>query len=168
MFKLFLKVLEHVATRSSIDLPILLIMDNHESHCNLGIIQYARNKGIVILTIPPHCSHRLQPLDVSILGPFKRHLATVQNDWLTNNPGRKINIYDLAGLAIKAFDLAFTKQNIMKGFQDCGIWPTIIFTDSDFLLLNRPVLNQSENISDSRTGNAEGPEPTKLLRCWNF
>lgn len=59
--ELFLKVLEYVAkhTRSSIDLPILLIMDNHESHCNLDVIQYARNNGIVILTIPPHCSHRL-------------------------------------------------------------------------------------------------------------
>lgn len=165
--ELFLKVLEHVAkhTRSSIDLPILLIMDNHESHCNLDVIQYARNNGIVILTIPPHCSHRLQPLDVSILGPFKRHLATVQNDWLTNNPGRKISIHDLAGLASKAFDLAFTRQNIMKGFQECGIWPysTSIFTDSDFLSLNRPVPNQSENISDSRTGNVK--EPVSLQNC---
>lgn len=104
-------------------------------------------------------------LDVSILGPFKRHLATVQNDWLTNNPGRKISIHDLAGLASKAFDLAFTRQNIMKGFQECGIWPysTSIFTDSDFLSLNRPVPNQSEHISDSRTGNAE--EPVSLQNC---
>ncbi|XP_046667355.1 uncharacterized protein LOC124359039 [Homalodisca vitripennis] len=133
---LFLKVLEHFVKYShcSKESPVLLILDNHESHCTLDAILYARDNGICIVTIPPHCSHRVQPLDVSILGPFKQNLATVQNNWLTNNPGSKLSIHDLAGLASKAFNLAFTRKNILKGFEECGIWPysTTVFTDEDF------------------------------------
>lgn len=134
--ELFLEVLKHVAehTCCSKHLPVLLIMDNHESHCNLEVIMFARNKGIVIVMIPLDCSHRLQPLDVSILGPFKRQISMVQNDWLISNPGKKISIHDLAEPASKAFDLSFIRQNITKGFKDCGIWPfsTSMFSDIDF------------------------------------
>lgn len=137
---LFIKVLEHLVkfTQCSEKSPILLIMDNHESHCTLDAILFARSNGIVILTIPPHCSHRIQPLDVSILGPFKGQLAVVQNDWLINNPGKKISIHDLAAHASKAFDLAFTRKNITEGFKKCGIWPysATVFTDDDFISLS--------------------------------
>ena len=46
------------------------MMDNHESHVSLETINAASENGLVILSFPPHCSHRMQPLDVSIYGPF--------------------------------------------------------------------------------------------------
>lgn len=51
--------------------PIHLILDNHESHCNVAVIEKARQYNIVIVTLPPHCSHKLQPLYVTLFGPFK-------------------------------------------------------------------------------------------------
>jgi len=43
----------------------LLILHGHATHSrNIDIIDSARSNGVTILVLPPHCSHRLQPLDV--------------------------------------------------------------------------------------------------------
>lgn len=59
--KLFIDVLNHLIkhTNCTKDSPILLIMDNHETHCHLNATLLARENNISILTTPPHCSHRL-------------------------------------------------------------------------------------------------------------
>lgn len=58
---LFLKVLEHIqkCTRCFDENKVRILMDNHESHCTLDAIVYAKNHGIVLVTFPPHCTHRL-------------------------------------------------------------------------------------------------------------
>lgn len=89
---LFVKVLEHIKnhTRCTVEDKILLLMDNHESHYSLEAVSYAKENRIVFVTFPPHCTHKLQPLDVGVFGPFKTKLKIAQNDWLTNNPGNPI------------------------------------------------------------------------------
>ncbi|XP_046985996.1 MFS-type transporter clz9-like [Schistocerca americana] len=47
--------------------PKLIILDNHESHTSIAAISYAKGNGIILLTLPPHTSHKLQPLDVRFL-----------------------------------------------------------------------------------------------------
>ncbi|KAJ8881608.1 hypothetical protein PR048_018094 [Dryococelus australis] len=49
-------------------------MDNHNSHCTLDAVLYARGNSMVLVTSPPHCTHKLQPLDVGLMGPFKANL----------------------------------------------------------------------------------------------
>lgn len=133
---LFLEVLKHIKkhTRCSVDNKILLVMDNHESHCTLDAVLFAKDNGIVLVTFPPHCSHRLQPLDVGVLGPFKSKLRVAQNDWMVSNPGKTISIHNLAGLANTAYAASFTSKNITAAFQKTGIWPfsRLVFTDEDF------------------------------------
>lgn len=53
--------------------PCLLLLDNHKSHVNIEAINLAKASGVHLLTLPPHCSHRLQPLDVSVYAPFKAY-----------------------------------------------------------------------------------------------
>lgn len=43
--------------------PVLLIMNNHETHTSIEIIEKAVDNCIVLLTLPPHTSDNLQPLD---------------------------------------------------------------------------------------------------------
>ena len=53
--------------------PVLLILDGHSTHNkNLELIDLARENGFVLLCLPLHCSHRMQPLDVS----FMKQLST--------------------------------------------------------------------------------------------
>ena len=88
-----------------------------------------------MLTFPPHCSHKLQPLDVSVFGPFKKALRTAFNDWLSLNPGSRISIHQIAELCRKPYERAFNATNITSGFQKTGIFPfdREIFSDIDFL-----------------------------------
>ena len=86
---LFLVYLEHLIsrTRCSLDHKILLL-DNHKSHISLRVIDKAKSSGIVMLTIPPKISHRLQPLDVSVFGPFKRSYNKAMDNWMRTYPGQ--------------------------------------------------------------------------------
>ena len=43
----------------------LIILDGHHSHKALTAINYCLDNGIELLTLPPHCTHKMQPLDIS-------------------------------------------------------------------------------------------------------
>lgn len=51
------------------DQPVLLIYDGHKSHVALSVIEWAKAHNI-ILVLPAHCSHILQPLDVGCFRPL--------------------------------------------------------------------------------------------------
>ena len=47
---------------------VLLILDGHSTHTqNIDVNNKARENGVYLLCLPPHCSHKLQPLDVVFL-----------------------------------------------------------------------------------------------------
>lgn len=169
---LFIEVLKHIQkhTNCSKDNKILILMDNHETHCTLDSVLFARDNGMVFVTFPPHCSHRLQPLDVSVLGPFKSKFRVAQNDWMVTNPGKTITIHDLAGLTKLAYNSAFTPNNICSGFRATGTWPLnrLVFTDDDFL--SSYVTDRPSNVPQQSTPTSSGeiiglqhdiPEPTE-------
>lgn len=113
----------------------LLIMDNHSSHISLEVQTLAKANGLTILTFPPHCSHRMQPLDVSVYGPFKRFYNHAVSNWMNSHQGRVVSIYEVAELAGTAFKRAMSIENITSGFNATGIYPVNdqIFTDDLFL-----------------------------------
>jgi hypothetical protein len=53
---------------------ILIILDSHSSRLNRNFYIYCNTLNINFLTIPAHCSHFLQPLDVTVNGIFKSSL----------------------------------------------------------------------------------------------
>ena len=48
----------------------LLLVDGHSSHVNLRFIDYCDKNRIILGVLPPHSTHRLQPLDVGIFSPL--------------------------------------------------------------------------------------------------
>jgi DDE superfamily endonuclease len=50
--------------------PILLIYDGHGSHEALNLLRLAKEHNIILFSLPPHTTHKLQPLDVGVFGPF--------------------------------------------------------------------------------------------------
>ncbi|XP_030767968.1 uncharacterized protein LOC115891598 [Sitophilus oryzae] len=134
--QLFVRLLEHISnhTQSSPTNPILLLMDNHETHVSAEAINYSRDHSIVLLSFPPHCTHKMQPLDKAVYGPFKQKCKVSFNDHILNNPGAPITIYDIAKLTSGPYLQSFTPKNITSGFSSTGLWPInrLIFSDSDF------------------------------------
>jgi hypothetical protein len=51
--------------------PVLLVLDNHISHCSLEAVIFCRENHIALSSIPPQGSHKIQPLDCGFFGPLK-------------------------------------------------------------------------------------------------
>ena len=157
--EIFIEVLEHFVRheRPFKEKPKLLILDNHESNMSIRVASFAKEHGIVLVTIPLHTSHKLQPLDVAVYGPFKSFYNKACDRWLLNHPGQTLRIYDIAGLVGEAFPSAFTPTNIMKGFQVTGIIPfnEETFGEADFLssvIIDRPFGNTQPAVHIPSTG----------------
>ncbi|XP_023215632.1 uncharacterized protein LOC111618357 isoform X2 [Centruroides sculpturatus] len=134
---LFLKYIGHFIkyVRPSMEAPVILILDGHASHKSLGAINLCRDNGIKLITLPPHTSNKMQPLDVAIYGPFKTYLYQEIDKYMTNYPGVRITDFTMGPLIKEAYIRAFAPENIMKGFQRSGISPynPDIFQDDDFM-----------------------------------
>lgn len=166
---IFLSVLKHFVLheRPSPNNPKLIILDNHESHSSIEALNYAKEHGIVLLTFPPHCSHKLQPLDLTVFGPLKAYYNKACNEFMANfssSSGNipRITIYDVAENVGKAFPLAFTMANITKGFHRSGIEPfnANIFCDEDYLssyVSDRPDPNSLKPTTTSDATATESP-----------
>ena len=68
--EVFVQWLEHFTkyAKRSKDAPIILILDGHGTHKTLSAIEFARDHGIIMISLPPHTTHELQPLDLTFLG----------------------------------------------------------------------------------------------------
>lgn len=121
-FKIYLEHLLNVFRCSQAN-QFLLLLDNHESHLDHQILKFAKNNDIVLLTLPLHCSHKLQPLDVSRYGPFKTYCNKSVDQWLLNNPGVLMNMFNIAEIVGMSFPSAFTPSNIIRGFERTLIAP---------------------------------------------
>jgi hypothetical protein len=90
--------------------------------------------GSTSVTFTSHCSNRLQPLDVGVVGPFKGKLRVAQRDWLTANPGKVIKIHDLTSLINSAYQVSFTEKNVTSVFVKSDVCPfsALVYRDEDF------------------------------------
>jgi hypothetical protein len=135
---LFLVYLKHFSAhvKCSKASPALLILDGHKSHTKiLSTIEFARENGIEMVSLPPHTSHKLQPLDRSFFKPFKSAFNTACSSWLRSHPGRRITVEQLGELFNTAYLKAATMENAVSGFRCSGIVPlnSDILPSTDFL-----------------------------------
>ena len=112
----------------------LLILDNRESHMSMASIQLAKQNGLFLLTIPPHTSHRLEPLDRSMFEPLKSQYNQAMDEWMRSNPGKMVTIYNIPALVNKAYLAAFTPSNMQAELKSTDIYPFCrgIFYESAF------------------------------------
>jgi len=166
----FFEVLKHLVkySKCSFDNKILLIMDNHDSHLSLKGLEYCRANGIVVLTLPPHTSNKLQPLDRTVFGPFKTFFNQGATSWLLMHPAQTLSIYDLPAICLQAWDRAATPTNIKSGFRCTGIMPfdRSIFKEEDFLssyVTDQPVSITNNSDLEPQPSTSKGnlePQPS--------
>ena len=102
----------------------LLIVDGHKSHLyNLPFYEAMRANGIEVLTIPPHTSHVLQPLDSVPFAQFKKNWEKNLRRYNTTHSGRSLNKIDFWEVFSPSWNQAMTTKNIMAGFRSTGIYP---------------------------------------------
>ena len=135
----FCRYLDHFSEHSqcSKENMIMLILDNHESYTLLAAIGIYKELEIVLLTIPPHTSHQLQPPDKSVFYSFKNTDNTELDSWNGSHSGKHIPIYNISQLVNGAQPAALVPRNILSGFEHPGECPfnLNIFMNADFALL---------------------------------
>jgi len=114
---------------------ILLILDGHVSHTqNLTALQMAREAGIIMLSLPSHTTHRMQPLDIAFFRPLSSYYGQEADKWIRHNPGRSLTHFQVCQLFGRAYNKAASLETASGGFRNAGIWPVdrSVFKDCDF------------------------------------
>lgn len=110
----------------------LLIFDGHASHISTKVIQFCISNDIILLCLPAHTTHILQPLDVGFFQPLQsaygKHLA----EWTkyAGGLGYSMDKTDFIRLIQMARKNAATEKNITHAWQKSGLFPvqpTIVF-----------------------------------------
>jgi hypothetical protein len=123
--QLALAWLEHFDThtkRHTVGGYRLLIIDGHESHCSVDFQDLCKEKNIVLLCMPAHSSHLLQPLDVACFSPLKRKYGDAISG-LARNRTNYISKETFLPAFKAAFEQSITKENIQAGFRGAGLVP---------------------------------------------
>ena len=123
---IFLKWFDHFLSfvMPSKKRPVLLLLDGHATHTkNMEFIMKARENYVTVICFPPHCSHRLQPLDVSFMTPFRSSYSNEVRIWLRTHYPRVVTEYQIPEL----FEIAYMKSANMltavNDFRKTGISP---------------------------------------------
>lgn len=154
-------------TKPTKEKPVILLLDNHSSHLSCKVLDLCKESGVIMVSFPPHCSHKLQPLDLTVFGPFKKCCSSGVSAWLKSNPGNTITIFDLPEIIEHAFLNAVNPKNIVSGFKAAGIFPLNpnIFVDSDFassFVTDRPA-GESQQSNDFATPGSNAMETSETV-----
>jgi hypothetical protein len=103
--------------------PQLLILDGHRSHEVTELLQMARAEGITIMTMPPHTSHWLQPLDKGVFSSLTASYNRICSEFMSEGPQNVVSKANWPALFKRAWDQGFTASNMIAGFRVSGIWP---------------------------------------------
>ena len=135
----------------------LLIVDGHSSHVNLRFINLCDSMRILLLVLPPHSTHRLQPLDVSLFAPLARYYTNGLNTLLLDSLGMvSMSKRAFWNVFWPAWQEAFSEKNIASGFKKTGIWPY----DPEMVMSKI-----TKSIPDTVTNSLEGPQTPMTCRA---
>ena len=102
----------------------LLIVDGHGSHLTLKFLGICQSHRILLAVYPPHSTHRLQPLDVSLFRPLATYYSQSIDHFTRLSQGlATITKRDFFKNFYPSFDRAFTEANMVSGWHRTGIAP---------------------------------------------
>lgn len=103
---------------------VLLILDGHASHCSsVELLELARDNDVVLLCLPSHTTHYLQPLDRAVFKSLKTFFYGACQQWVRANPGRKLSRLQFGQMLSEGWGKACTVSNAVAGFKATGIFP---------------------------------------------
>ena len=105
----------------STNLRHLLIIDGHSSHVTARFIAYCIKSKIDLFLLPPHSSHKTQPLDLSIFGPLKT-VINLKVDRIFRHSTMRLPRIEWTSAYIKARARCFKPSSIESGFRKAGIY----------------------------------------------
>jgi hypothetical protein len=100
----------------------LLVCDGHDSHISGSFIAHCLQNRILLMILPPHTSHLLQPLDIAIFGPLKKRLTAALHH-LNEAQLVRIQKHEWMEAYIQARTDVFDTQHIESAWRGAGLFP---------------------------------------------
>lgn len=118
------KVFERFTKPKTLTTKRLLILDGHSSHINMAFVDWADAHGIILMVLPPHTTHRLQPLDVGLFQPLSTAYSKGLNELMSSTFAFISMTKPLFYSIFKdAWNASFTEKNIQSAWKKSGIFP---------------------------------------------
>ncbi|XP_046679250.1 MFS-type transporter clz9-like [Homalodisca vitripennis] len=153
--------------KPSKDKQCLIILDGHTSHTkNLEAIEYARDHGVILLSLPSHTSHRLQPLHVSFFGPLKTYFHKACEVYFRTHL-TKITVSHISHLLNESYPKSAVVATAINGFRATGIWPINkdLFEDHDFAVhTNMPVVIRNDAVTRDQPNDDIRPSTSQIMK----
>jgi hypothetical protein len=100
----------------------LLIMDGYDSHLTIQFVQYCEMENILLLRLPPHSTHFLQPLDVVIFQQWK-HWHAEAIDHAVRHGVSEFDKQTFLSSIESIRQATFKDGSIKSAFRKCGFVP---------------------------------------------
>jgi hypothetical protein len=100
----------------------LLILDGYGSYVTPEFDQYCADHSVIVLCMPPHSSHLLQPLDVSCFSVLKRSYGRLVEQKMSLGVNH-IDKQEFLYLYQQARAEALHENNLRAGFAATGLVP---------------------------------------------
>lgn len=101
----------------------MLILDGHGSHVNIDFMWECYQRRIVLLFLPAHTSHVLQPLDVACFSQVKLNYRFTINDLSQLDDAAPVKKERSIHAYSEAREIGLSKKVILGGWKGSGIHP---------------------------------------------
>ncbi|KAJ8936736.1 hypothetical protein NQ314_012183 [Rhamnusium bicolor] len=97
-YEYIVKELNKWLSDNNIKRPVLLFIDGHKSHMTLALSEACEKNQIILYSLPPNTTHKLQPVDIIVFRPLKVEWKNTIREWQSlpenvNNSVTKTNFY---------------------------------------------------------------------------
>ncbi|KAJ3650072.1 hypothetical protein Zmor_021780 [Zophobas morio] len=121
---IFLKWMRDVFVRRKPAGKVLLLLDCHTSHSSsVEMLEFAEANDIILMSLPSHTTHCLQPLDRSVFKPFKGYFYEICRSWTRTDSQRRITRYHFEEVFRQAWAKTVVPENAISGFRATGLFP---------------------------------------------
>lgn len=131
----------------------IVILDGHSSHKSLEAVNLARDNDVILISLPPHITHRIQPLDIVFYGPLKTAYNQEADKWTALHPVKRLSDYEVEEAFGRAYSRVANVDKGRSGSEHSAIFPynPNRFSDNDFQTLSvvRPEKLNTEAISSA-------------------
>lgn len=149
--------LKHFLVHARKERPLLLIFDGHKSPVNLEVVEAARREDVVLLCLPPHCSHILQPLDAGLFVLLKQRFTALVGEGCVTDSHFAVSKKEFSGVFKGTYQVAKEEEGVRivtDGFRKCGIYP-----------LNPFIINEGHLIPSHSMSPVAGPSLSTAVQA---
>lgn len=118
--------LKHFLLYAPKERPLLMIFDGNKSPVNLEVVEVARKEAVILLCLPSHCSHILQPLEAGLFALLRQRFAALIGDGCATDAHFAVSKKEFSGVFKETYQAVKEEEGVKtvkEGFRKCGLYP---------------------------------------------